>query len=111
MQPNPFVLERNDLDYVGFELDGGDIEVGTAGDMLGSCMKSGKIIVQKAGNKTGKSMTGGEIIAGEIKSIGSTIGGKISTEKADQISKYQGAEIIVKGVRYKRSFLDRILGK
>ena len=110
MYPHTFILERNDLDYVGFELDGGNIEVRTAGDMLGSCMKSGKIIVKKAGNETGKSMMGGEITAGEIKSIGSTIDGKISTEKADNISKHQGAKIIIKGVRYKRSILDRILG-
>jgi hypothetical protein len=111
MSPDSFILERNDLDYVGFELEGGNIEVETVGDMLGSCMKSGKIIVQKAGNETGKSMTGGEITAKEIKSIGSTIGGKISTEKADKISRYQGAEIIVKGARYKHSFIERILGK
>ena len=36
--------------YIGFELDKGYIEVGTAGNMLGTCMKSGKIVAQKAGN-------------------------------------------------------------
>lgn len=111
MYPESFHIERDDLDYIGFELERGSIEVGVAGDMLGSCMKGGKIIAQKAGEETGSSMAGGEIIAGEIKSIGSTIGGKISAEKVGSISKAQGAEIFIGGVRFKRSLLERLFEK
>ncbi len=35
--------------YIGFEPDNGYIEVETAGNMLGTCMKSGRIAAQKAG--------------------------------------------------------------
>ncbi len=111
MEPEAFHIKQNNLDYVGFELERGSIEVETAGNMLGSCMKGGKIVAKKAGNETGSSMAGGEIIAGEIKSIGNTIGGKIRTEKAGSVSKAQGAEIFIGGVRFKRSFFDRLFGK
>ncbi|MFA4936510.1 MAG: hypothetical protein WC568_11800 [Candidatus Methanoperedens sp.] len=37
--------------YIGFELDKGYIEVGTADNMLGTCMRGGKIVAQKAGNE------------------------------------------------------------
>lgn len=110
-EPGTYYLEKNDLDYVGFELERGCIKVGTAGNMLGTCMKGGKIVTKKAGDETGSSMTGGEIIAEEIKSIGSTIGGRIDTKKADKISKDQGAEVFISGVRFKRSLLDRLFGK
>lgn len=111
MHPETFHLPQNNLDYVGFELERGCIEVEIAGNMLGTCMKGGKIIAQKAGEGTGSSMTGGEIIAGENNSIGNTIGGRISAEKAGSISKAQGAEIFIGGVRFKRSLLDRLFGK
>ena len=111
MHPETYRLSRNNLDYIGFELEKGTIEVGIAGNMLGSCMKGGKIIAQKAGEETGSSMTGGELIAGEIKSIGNTIGGKISAEKVGSISKAQGAEIFIGGVRFKRSLLERLFEK
>lgn len=110
MYPGTFQLDENDLDYVGFELDRGIIEVGTAGNKLGSCMRSGKIVAKKAGEGTGSGMLGGEIDADEIKSIGNTIGGKISTKKVHHISKDQGAEIIIKGKKFKRGFLDGLLG-
>ena len=99
------------FDYIGFELDKGNIDVGIAGNMLGTCMRGGKIVAKKAGDETGSSMTGGEIIADESKSIGNTIGGRINTEKAGKLSRYQGAEIFIRGVKFKRSLLDRLLGK
>jgi len=111
MYPGTFHLEANELDYVGFELDRGSIEVEIAGNNLGSCMRSGKITARKAGNETGSSMAGGEIIADEIKSIGNTIGGKICTKKVHSISKNQGAQIFIKGIKFKRGFLDRLLGR
>lgn len=111
MYPGTFELETNGLDYVGFELDRGNIQVEIAGNNLGSCMRSGKIIAKKAGDETGSSMTGGEIDADEIKSIGNTIGGKISARKVHSISKDQGAQIFIKGVKYKRGFLSRLLGR
>lgn len=111
MHPETFHIPQDGLDYIGFELDKGYIEVGIAGNMLGTCMRSGKIVAQKAGDETGSSMTGGEIIADEIKSIGNTIGGRINTEKAGKISRYQGAAIFIRGVKFKRSLLDRLLGK
>lgn len=111
MHPETFQLEQNDLDYTGFELERGTIEVETAGNMLGVCMKGGKIIAKRAGEETGSSMTGGEIIAGEIKSIGNTIGGRINVKKVDKISKTQGAEIFINGRRFKRSLLERLFGK
>jgi len=111
MYPGTFNLEANELDYVGFELERGSIEVGIAGDKLGSCMKSGKITARKAGDETGGSMAGGEIIVDEIKSIGNTIGGKICAKKVGRISKNQGAQILIKGVKFKRSFLDNLLGR
>ncbi len=108
MHPETFHLERGDLDYVGFELAKGNIEVSTAANNLGTCMKGGQIVAEKAGDETGSSMIGGEIVADEIKSIGNTIGGKISTKKVDKISKNQGAEIFINGVKYKRGILDRL---
>lgn len=109
--PETFHLPQNNLNYVGFELERGCIEVEIAGNMLGTCMKGGRIVAKKVGDETGSSMTGGEIAADEIKSIGNTIGGRISTKKVDKISKDQGAEIFVGGVRFKRSLLDRLFGK
>ncbi len=111
VHPETFHLERNKLDYVGFELEKGIIEVGTDGNNLGSCMKGGRIIAKKAGDETGSSMTGGEIEVDEIKSIGNTIGGRISTKKVEKISKAQGAEIFVNNMKFKRGFLDRLLGR
>lgn len=111
MHPDTFHIPQDGLDYIGFELDKGYIEVGTAGNMLGTCMRGGRIVAQKAGDETGKSMTGGEIIADEIKSIGNTIGGRINTKKAGKIAKDQGAEILINGVRFKRGLLDRLFGK
>ncbi|PWB49336.1 MAG: hypothetical protein C3F06_14390 [Candidatus Methanoperedenaceae archaeon] len=111
MNPDTFHLRRNNLDYIGFELEKGTIETGTAGKMLGTCMKGGKIKVNKAGGETGSSMNGGEIIADEIMGIGNTLKGKIIAGKVGTISKNQGAEIIINGVKYKRSLLDRLLGK
>lgn len=111
MHPETFQLEQNDLDYTGFELERGTIEVETAGNMLGACMKGGKIVAKRAGEGTGSSMIGGEIIAEEIKSIGNTIGGKINVKKVDKISKSQGAEIFINGRRFKRSLLERLFGK
>ncbi len=108
--PETFHLERNDLDYIGFELDKGSIEVEVAGNMLGTCMRGGRIVAKKAGEETGSSMAEGEIIAEEIKGIGSTTGGRISTNKAGRISKAQGAKIFISGVRFKRSLLDRLFG-
>lgn len=106
--PGTFVLEKDNLDYVGFELEKGNIEVGAAGNMLGTCMKGGKIVAKKAGDETGKSMTGGEIIADSISSIGSTIGGRISTKNVNTISKNQGADIFINGIKFKRGLLDRL---
>jgi len=111
MHPETFRLSKNNLDYIGFELEKGNIEVEIAGNMLGACMKGGKIIAQKGGEGTGSSMTGGEILAGEVKSIGNTIGGRISADKAGSISKAQGAEIFIGGVRFKRTLFDKLLGK
>lgn len=111
MHPDTFHIERDGLDYIGFELDKGNIEVDTAGNMLGTCMKSGNITAKKAGDETGKSMTGGEIAASEIKGIGNTIGGIIRAEKVEKVSKVQGAEIIIRGEKFRRSFLDRLLGR
>jgi hypothetical protein len=79
--------------------------------MLGTCMRSGKITARKEGDDTGKSMAGGDIIADEIKSIGDTIGGRITTKRAGKIAKRQGAQISINGVRFKRSLLDRLFGK
>ncbi|MDD5616725.1 MAG: hypothetical protein PHH85_11040 [Candidatus Methanoperedens sp.] len=111
MYPGAFHLETNELDYVGFELERGSIEVEMAGNNLGSCMRSGTITARKTGDETGSSMAGGEIIADEIKSIGNTIGGKICAKKVHKISKNQGAHILIKGVKFKRGFLDRLLGR
>lgn len=110
MYPGTYHLEANDLDYVGFELEKGTIQVETAGNNLGSCMKSGKIIAKKAGDETGSSMADGEIVADEIKSIGNTIGGKISANKVNRILKDQGAEIFIKGKKFSRGILSRLLG-
>jgi len=111
MYPGTFELDVNGLDYVGFELEKGTIAVEVAGDNLGSCMRGGKIIAKKAGDEAGSSMVGGEIDADEIKSIGNTLGGKINVKKVHKISKDQGAEIFIKGVKYKRGLLDRLLGR
>lgn len=111
MHPESFHIENDNLDYIGFELEKGSIDVKIAGNMLGSCMKGGKIVAIKAGDETGASMTGGEIIADEIKSIGNTIGGRILTKKVDKISRTQGAEIIINGLKLKRSLFDRLLGR
>ncbi len=109
--PQVFHLERDDLDYVGFELEKGSIEVGIAGNMLGACMKGGKITARKAGDETGSAMAGGEIITDEIKSIGNTIGGKISAVKVDKISKIQGALVFINNRKFRRGFLDKLLGR
>jgi hypothetical protein len=111
MYPEPFHIHRNYLDYIGFELERGIIEVEIAGNLLGACMKGGMIRAQKAGDETGSSMNGGEIIADEIKSIGNTIKGKIIARQVGEVSKNQGAEIIINGIKFKRSLLDRLLGK
>lgn len=111
MYPETFNLEKNGIDYLGFELEKGYINVEIAGNMLGTCMKGGKITAKEAGEETGGSMTGGEIVADEIKSIGNTIGGRIVTKKAGKISKNQGAEIFINGIRFKRSLLERLFGK
>lgn len=111
MYPGTFELDVNGLDYVGFELEKGIIAVELAGDKMGSCMRAGKIIAKKAGDETGSSMVGGEIDADEIKSIGNTLGGKINVKKVHKISKDQGAQIFIKGARYKRGILDRLLGR
>ncbi len=111
MYPQTFQLEVDGLDYTGFELEKGNIETGAAGNMLGTCMRGGRIVTKKAGEETGSSMAGGEIIADEIKSIGNTIGGRIITKKVDKISKSQGAEILINGVKFKRGLLDRLLRK
>src|SRR3972149_3178838 len=63
VHPESFHIVNDDLDYIGFELEKGSIDVKIAGNMLGSCMKGGRIVVMKAGDETGASMTGGEIIA------------------------------------------------
>ncbi|MBU3966990.1 MAG: hypothetical protein KKG76_06425 [Euryarchaeota archaeon] len=111
MYPGTFELDVNGLDYIGFELEKGIIAVEVAGDNLGSCMRHGKIIAKKVGDETGSSMVGGEIDADEINSIGNTLGGKINVKKVHTISKDQGAEIFIKGVKFKRGFLDRLLGR
>jgi len=111
MYPETFHLPLDGLDYIGFELERGIIEVEIAGNILGTCMKGGKIVAKKAGEEAGSSMSGGEIIADEITSIGNTIGGKISVNKVDNISKNQGAEIIINGARFKRSLFHRLFGK
>lgn len=111
MYPEIFHLSRNDLDYIGFELEKGTIEVEIAGNMPGACMKGGKIEIKKAGDETGSSMNGGEIIADEIKSIGNTIKGKIIVRQVGKISKNQGSQIFIDGVKFKRNFFDRLLGK
>ncbi|MCZ7399706.1 MAG: hypothetical protein O8C62_08535 [Candidatus Methanoperedens sp.] len=111
MYPETLFIPKDNLYYIGFELDGGNIEVGAAGNMLGTCMRNGKIAARTAGDETGKSMTGGEIIAGDIKSIGDTIGGRIITKKAGKIAKKQGAQILINGVIFKRGLLDRLFGK
>ncbi len=111
MYPETLQIPNDDLDYIGFELEKGNIEVASAGNMLGTCMRNGKIIARKAGDDTGKSIAGGEIIADEIKSIGDTISGRITTKKVDKIAKTQGAQIFVNGVMFKRSLLDRLFGK
>ncbi len=109
--PQTFHLFKNNLDYIGFELENGNIEVEIAGNMLGSCMKGGRIVAKRAGEQTGSSMTGGEIIVDEIKSIGNTIGGTIRAENVGKISKDLGAAIFIKGVRFKRGLLYRLFGK
>jgi len=111
MYPEILQIPNDNLDYIGFELERGNIEVASAGNMLGTCMRNGKVIAKKAGDDVGKSMTGGDIIADEIKSIGDTIGGKITTKKAGKIAKGQGAQIFINGVMFKRSLLDRLFGK
>ncbi len=111
MYPEPFQILQDNLDYIGFELDRGNIEVGAAGNMLGTCMRNGKIVTRTAGDDTGKSMAGGEIIAGEIKTIGDTIGGRIITKKVEKIAKKQGAQIFINGVRFKRGLLDWLFKK
>ncbi len=111
MHPETFHLEKDSLDYIGFELEKGNIEVGIAGKNLGTCMRGGKIIAKKSGEETASSMAGGEIIADEIKSIGNTIKGRINTKKVDNISKSQGADIFINGVKYKRGLLEKLLGR
>lgn len=111
MYPEPFSIPRNDMDYIGFELERGIIEVEIAGNLLGTVMKGGMIKARKAGDETGASMNGGEIIADEIKSIGNTIKGKIIARQVGKVSKNQGAEIIINGIKFKRGLLDRLLGK
>ncbi len=108
MHPETFHLEKDDLDYIGFELEKGNIEVATAGKNLGACMRGGKIVAKKSGEDTGSSMTGGEIFADEIKSIGNTIGGRINTKNVDKISKSQGAGIFINGVKFKRGLLEKL---
>ncbi len=44
--PEPLQIPKENLDYIGFELDRGNIEVGAAGNMLGTCMRNGKVIAQ-----------------------------------------------------------------
>ena len=109
--PVAFNLELDNLDYVGLELNRGIIEVGIAGNMLGSCMKGGKIIAKKAGDEMGSAMAGGEIVADEVKSIGNTLGGKIYTKKVGKVAKAQRAEIFVNGVKFRRGLIDRLLGR
>jgi hypothetical protein len=111
MYPETLQIPKDDLDYIGFELERGNIEVASAGNMLGTCMRNGKIIAQRAGDDVGKSMAGGDIIADEIKSIGDTIGGRITTKQVEKIAKRQGAQIFINGVRFNRSLLDRLFGK
>lgn len=111
MYPETFHLEVNGLDYAGFELERGSIEIEAAGDMLGACMRGGKIVAKRAGEETGSGMAGGEIIADEIKSIGNTIGGRIKTKKVGKISKSQGAEIFINGVKFRRGLIERLLGR
>ncbi len=60
--PQVFHLEQDGLDYVGFELEKGIIEVGTAG-------------------------------------------------KVDKISKNQDAQIFINNKKFKRGFLDKLLGR
>ncbi len=109
--PEIFLLFRNDLDYIGFELEKGTISVEIAGNMIGTCMKGGKIEVKKAGDEAGSSMNGGEIIADEIKTIGNTIKGKIIVRQVGKVSRNQGAQIFINGVEFKQGFFDRLLGK
>ncbi len=111
MYPETLHIPKDNLDYIGFELDRGNIEVGAAGNVLGTCMRNGRIAASTAGDDTGKSMIGGEIIADEIKSIGDTIGGRIITKKAGKIAKNQSAQIFINGVLFKRRLLDRLFGK
>ncbi|MCZ7384935.1 MAG: hypothetical protein O8C63_09340 [Candidatus Methanoperedens sp.] len=111
MYPETLQIPKDDLDYIGFELDVGNIEVGRAGNMLGTCMRNGKVTARKAGDDVGKSMAGGDIFVDEIKSIGDTIGGRITTKKVDKIAKVQGAQIFINGVMFKRSLLHRLFGK
>lgn len=111
MYPETLHIPLDNLDYIGFELDRGSIEVGAAGNMLGTCMRNWKIVARTAGDETGKSMAGGEIIADEIKSIGDTIGGRIITKNVEKIAKKQGAKIIINGVIFKRRLLDWLFNK
>lgn len=111
MHPETFCLEVNHLDYVGFELEKGCIEVETAGDMLGACMRGGKIIAKQAGEETGSGMAGGEIIADDVKSIGNTIGGRIVAKKVGKVSKSQGADIFIDGTRFKRGLIENLFGR
>lgn len=109
LDPQPFILDRTGIDYVGIEIEKGTIIVkGSAGNNTGTTMKGGKIIVEgRAGINTGKSMRGGEIIASEIESIGNTLGGRINAEKVHGIAPKQGAEIYIDGKRYRPGFLKR----
>ncbi|MCX9010273.1 MAG: hypothetical protein OIN66_04030 [Candidatus Methanoperedens sp.] len=111
MHPETFHLEVNSLDYTGFELERGCIEIDTAGDMLGACMRGGKIVAKRAGEETGSGMAGGEIVADEIKSIGNTIGGRITAKKVGRVSKAQGAEVFINSVRFKLGLFERLFGK
>src|SRR5659263_561092 len=58
MYPDTCHFQRNDLDYIGFELEKGTIETEIAGKMLGTGKKRGTIKVNAAGDETGISMNG-----------------------------------------------------
>jgi hypothetical protein len=107
LDPQPFILERTGIDYVGIELEKGTIVVkGDAGNNTGTTMKGGKITIEgNTGINTGKSMMGGEIIASEIESIGNTFSGRINAKKVHDIAPKQGAEIYIEGKIYRPGFL------
>jgi glutamate synthase domain-containing protein 3 len=79
------LIVHGDLgDYVGIELDGGELIVeGNVGNWAGANMKIGKLIVRgNAGAWVGNNMTNGEIyVEGMVYSVGDRKGGEIFNKK------------------------------